>query len=123
MPRISKLRVSGFRSIKSTELELDRLNVVVGANGSGKSNLIGVFRFLDQIISERLQLYVAEHGGSDRILHHGQKTTNKLEMRFDFGVNAYSLGLIPAVGDTLVFSHETIYYQGAAYATPWNQHL
>jgi predicted ATPase len=40
------ITVKGFRSIKSIEkLELGPLTVLIGANGSGKSNFVGVFRF------------------------------------------------------------------------------
>ena len=110
MSLLNKLTVNGFKSIDSCELELQRLNVVIGPNGAGKSNLIGVFRFLNSVLSKQLQLYVGEHGGPDRLLHHGEKTTPKMSFRFDFGSNAYSFCLKPAVGETMVFDWETIYY-------------
>lgn len=108
MSLLNKLTVNGFKSIETCELELQRLNVVIGPNGAGKSNLIGVFRFLNSVLSKQLQLYVGEHGGPDRLLHHGEKTTPKMSFRFDFGSNAYSFCLKPAVGDTMVFDWETI---------------
>ncbi|MDP2310124.1 MAG: AAA family ATPase [Pseudomonadota bacterium] len=39
-PLISGVRIENFRSIPSAEVELGRVTVVVGANGSGKSNLL-----------------------------------------------------------------------------------
>ncbi|MCC6439943.1 MAG: AAA family ATPase [Rhodanobacteraceae bacterium] len=120
MSLLNKLTVNGFKSIESCELELQRLNVVIGPNGAGKSNLIGVFRFLNSVLSKQLQLYVGEHGGPDRLLHHGEKTTPKMSFRFDFGYNAYSFCLKPAVGDTMVFDWETIYFHDTRYPRPWN---
>ena len=37
--RIERLRISGFKSIRDADLTLGPLNVVIGANGAGKSNL------------------------------------------------------------------------------------
>jgi len=102
MSLLNKLTVDGFKSIESCELELQRLNVVIGPNGAGKSNLIGVFRFLNSVLSKQLQLYVGEQR-RPTLLHHGEKTTPKMSFRFDFGSNAYSFCLKPAVGDTMVF--------------------
>ena len=120
MALLNKLSVNGFRSIDSCELELQRLNVVIGPNGAGKSNLIGVFRFLDSVLAKQLQLYIGEHGGPDRLFHHGEKTTPKMSFRFDFGANAYNFCLKPAVGDTMVFDWETIYFHDTRYPRPWN---
>ena len=48
MGRIKSISVDGFKSIKELKyLELERLNVIVGANGAGKSNFIQIFRMLD----------------------------------------------------------------------------
>ena len=42
MKTLRKVKIEGFKSIERAELMLGDLNVVIGANGSGKSNLIGV---------------------------------------------------------------------------------
>jgi len=51
MKVLRKIKVEGFKSMESAELDLGDLNVVIGANGSGKSNLIGVFRLLERVLS------------------------------------------------------------------------
>jgi len=114
MPSVSKIWVKGFKSIAEMELSLGSLNVMIGANGAGKSNLISVFKFLDQIVNGRLQLYVAERGGADRLLHHGGKQTKAIELCFGFGQNAYQVKLTPAIGDALIFEYETIYYHNSS---------
>ena len=73
MRTLRQLRITGFKSIADAELTFTDLDILIGANGSGKSNLIGVFRLLEWVLSRNLQLYVA--GEPDCFLHHGRKTT------------------------------------------------
>lgn len=109
MQTLRKVNIQGFKSIASAEIALGDLNVVIGANGSGKSNLIGVFRLLERVLSHNLQLYVASE--PDRLLHHGRKVTKLLSLDFSFDQNAYGFKLIPAQ-DTLVFASEHMGYGG-----------
>ena len=37
---IKEIQIENFKSIQSLNLELGRLNVFIGANGSGKSNIL-----------------------------------------------------------------------------------
>lgn len=107
MKTLSKVKVEGFKSIESAELELGDLNVVIGANGSGKSNLIGVFRLLERVLTRNLQLYVA--GEPDRLLFHGRKKTPAMSLSFEGAPKnnhcSYDIKLA-AVQDTLVFEQE-----------------
>ena len=109
MRTLRKVQIKGFKSIASAEIELRDLNVVIGANGSGKSNLIGVFRLLERVLSHNLQLYVASE--PDRLLHHGRKVTKSLEVDLAFDSNAYGFKLVP-MQDTLVFLSEHVEYSG-----------
>jgi predicted ATPase len=43
------IKIKGFKSIKELDLEMQPINVLIGANGSGKSNFISVFRLLENI--------------------------------------------------------------------------
>jgi predicted ATPase len=109
MKTLRKVRIEGFKSIACAELTLGELNVVIGANGSGKSNLIGAFRLLERVLTHNLQLYVASE--PDRFLHHGRKTTPALALDFSFDSNAYGFKL-KAVQDTLIFEYERLEYSG-----------
>ena len=109
MKTLRKVTVDGFKSIEHAEVELGDLNVVIGANGSGKSNFIGVFRLLDRVLSRNLQVYVASE--PDRLLHHGRKKTASLSLDFRFEENAYGFAL-KASQDTLVFENEWVQYSG-----------
>ena len=110
-PHLKWLTVSGFKSIESVQrLEIGRVNVIIGANGSGKSDLVNVFSFLKSLRAGRLGEYVARAGGADRILHFGAKTTDKLTIDISFrgDAHAYSIALVPDDIDRLVPSAEVI---------------
>jgi predicted ATPase len=108
---LKKISVQGFKSIERQTIELGALNVLVGANGSGKSNLIGVFYLLECVLTHNLQLYVASE--PDRFLFHGRKTTPRLSIDFDFEINAYYAFVLKAVRDSLIFERELVFENGS----------
>jgi predicted ATPase len=61
---LENLTIKGFKSVRDVSLRLTPLNILIGSNGAGKSNLISVFRFLNQVIEEHLQLFVQTSGGA-----------------------------------------------------------
>lgn len=96
------ITVIGFRSIKSMEkLELRPVNVLVGANGVGKSNFVGVFAFLGVLRHGQLTAYTDTAGGAEKILHFGSKVTREivLEISFRDGKNGYHVALSPTTED------------------------
>ena len=62
---IRRLKVSNFRSFNELDVELGDFNVLIGANASGKSNFIEIFRFLRDIQNFDLTTAVAWQGGKD----------------------------------------------------------
>lgn len=82
--QLQTIKVQGFKSIRELEFSLRPLNILIGANGSGKSNILGVFAFLRAMVERHLQMYVARAGGADRILHFGQKNTDSLQIELWF---------------------------------------
>ena len=66
MSKLNEITLKGFRSIVETTIELQSLNVLIGANGAGKSNLIAFFKMLNEMMAGRLQQFVASTGrGTD----------------------------------------------------------
>jgi predicted ATPase len=104
--RLRNIKVSGFKSIRALDLPIQSLNVLIGANGSGKSNFILLFRFIRELVEERMQVFVARKGGADRVLHYGSKVTQELTINIDTTPNHYACKLVPAQGDKLVFEYE-----------------
>jgi predicted ATPase len=104
--RLNNIKVSGFKSIRDLDLQIQSLNVLIGANGSGKSNFIALFRFIRELVEERMQIFVAKKGGADKVLHYGSKVTQELIVDIDIAPNHYAFKLVPALGDKLIFEYE-----------------
>jgi len=102
--KLDRIKVKGFKSIKEMDLELGSLNVLIGANGAGKSNFIGVFRLINQIIEENLQFYVRQAGGANVLLHYGRKKTTSLEIFSDLIVIKPNSFLPPMILFSLVMN-------------------
>ena len=60
---ITKLAIAGYRSLRDVRLPLGPLNVVTGANGSGKSSLYRALRLLADIAQGRIIQSLAAEGG------------------------------------------------------------
>ena len=106
---LTQLKINGYKSIKSLDLELRPLNIIIGANGVGKSNFIGFFKFMKKIVDKDLQLYVAQQGGANKILYFGRKTTEKISFTLDFPLQKYSCILSPTVSDKFIIEEEMVW--------------
>lgn len=110
---INSITLKGYKSIRSLEsFPLKRLNVLIGANGSGKSNFVSFFTFLRELVEGRLALAVNKGGGADAHLYLGPKVTKRIEVALRFGVNGYEFALEPTVDNRLVFANERIVFKG-----------
>ncbi len=111
---IKKLTIEGFKSIrKLDDFPLRDLNVLIGANGAGKSNFVGFFRLLREMIDQRLQVALATtEGGADACLYMGPKITQQFVGKLYFGKNGYEFTLVPSQDNRLVFLDETAVFFG-----------
>ena len=125
MRKLDNIKVENFKSIRSLSLSLNSLNVFIGANGSGKSNFIGLFKFLNRVINKQLQVYTGESGGADTILHYGRKRSDHLSVQLAFAheTNGYEFTLVPTAEDRFVLSEETVWFHGAGYSQPYRERL
>ncbi|WP_156377530.1 AAA family ATPase [Sphingopyxis sp. Root1497] len=64
---ITELEVSHYKSIGDAKLKLDNINVFVGKNGSGKSNIVDSISFLNDIVSEDIDYAITRRHGSDSV--------------------------------------------------------
>ena len=60
---ITKIAISGYRSLRDVKLSLGALNIVTGANGSGKSSLYRAVKLLADIAQGRIIQSLAAEGG------------------------------------------------------------
>lgn len=114
---IDKITLKGFKSIRDLEdLPLRRLNILIGANGAGKSNFIDFFRLLREMVDGNLQRFVIEHGGADGFFFMGPKYTRRISARLEFGQQAYEFILAPTSSAELMFEGQQIHYAGGSKA-------
>ena len=77
--RINKLTIHGFKSIQRLDdFVLNDLNVLIGANGTGKSNFVSYFSMLGNMLDSTLQVWARKQGGADRILSFGINYWNRV---------------------------------------------
>jgi predicted ATPase len=110
--RVDEIEIEGYRSIRQATVPLRGLNVLIGANGAGKSNLLGALGLLGDIANGQLQHHVSRRGGAHALLHLGRKTTPQLKLRAvlryaETGVPVeYRATLDFTSDDSLVFADE-----------------
>ncbi len=107
---IKNISIEGFKSIRKLDLKLHPLNVLIGANGAGKSNFVSFFQLLHEMVEQRLQLAVGKGGGADALLYLGANTTRTVAAKIEFGINGYAFALVPTAENRLIFNYETTAY-------------
>ncbi|MDZ5647533.1 AAA family ATPase [Nitrospirillum sp. BR 11828] len=105
--KLQNIKVAGFKSIKKVDFDLQpSMNLLVGSNGAGKSNFIGIFRLMNNIVEHDLQLFVGQRGKADKFLHFGAKVTDEIRIDLKFVPNSYHCTLVPTATNGLVFKEE-----------------
>jgi predicted ATPase len=108
---LNTLTIRGFKSIRELiDFELKDLNIFVGANGAGKSNLISFFHMLQSLIAGNLADYVRDNGGIGDLLYNGRKVTKCLEFEARFGSRGYRFTIKPGPGEGFALTNEARYY-------------
>lgn len=112
---LDKLTIRGFKSLRELDaFEFKALNVIVGANGAGKSNLISFFRMLSAIIEDNLEAYVRDSGGVGDLFFNGREITKAMEFETRFGSRGYRFMIEPGAGESFAITNEARYNQHAA---------
>jgi predicted ATPase len=115
---LKNMSIHGFKSLRSIEdFEMRDLNIFIGANGAGKSNLVQLFKMLREMTQKNFAGFILENGGAGNFLYNGRKTTEKITCEFDFhshsmnseGPNSYRFELKPNVEDSFLISEERKY--------------
>ena len=59
---IEQVLIKNYKSIRDLSLPLNRLNVLIGSNGAGKSNFISFFELIKAIYEQRFGSYTLSKG-------------------------------------------------------------
>lgn len=118
--KLQTISLAGYRSygndIEKNKIDLHNINIIIGANGAGKSNLISFLEMVSFMMTRGLRNYVAKQGGTQTLLHFGAKHTEQLQGKLavrDEGDEEYTyyFCLERAASDQLFFASERLYYQ------------
>jgi len=117
MARLERLSVKGFTSIRSLEdFPLADSNILIGANGSGKSNFLELFKFirafaklpLPNLNHADVKSYVLDAGTATDLLYKGKDSAQHIDITLHFGEFGYRFSLVPTQDDLLRIESERI---------------
>ncbi len=116
---LEHVAIKGFKSIKKLDLNMEPINILIGANGSGKSNFISLFTFMRNLSEGKLQNFVEKNGFANAFFHFGPKTTPSITIDLDVGYNGYHAEFeYSADSDSLVFKMEYCTFKSSSRKFP-----
>lgn len=112
MPYVQRVTIENFRSIRRADISFQGLDVLIGLNGSGKSNMLSFFSMLGHVRTGSLQRFVqVRSGGASSLLYRGPSHSTSMSWRVEFDLTprriAYMATLDYSVDDSLVFRSES----------------
>ena len=126
--KLTRLRIEGYKSLREVEVGFGAVTVLLGANGSGKSNLVSFFRMLGSLSKSALQEFIGRAGRCDALLFGGRRETPQIRAEAEFEgadraighrtTTTYRMRLGDAAPDTLIFLSERALYHQATYPPP-----
>lgn len=119
MNYLKKIEVQNFKSIRELDLELGDLNILIGANGAGKSNFVTFFKMLEAVSTERLAAYAALESGTPGFFFYGNRDCGinaKLTMELDDKAVLYQFKLKANAEGQLIFVEENITVEGVVHS-------
>lgn len=79
---LSSLALADYRSynnnLDQNKIELKDINIIIGANGAGKSNLISFLEMVSFMMTKGLRNYVAKQGGTQSLFYFGANRTEQI---------------------------------------------
>ncbi|QXV60572.1 AAA family ATPase [Amycolatopsis sp. TNS106] len=120
--RLTSIEIEGFTSIRSARVELGAMNVLIGANGAGKSNFVHAFELLGRISEDLLNLFVGRNGGASALINDAADTL-RISLKLEAPPNSYQAHLAAAPGEELIFDEEVISYHGPGHEQPWTKSI
>jgi len=127
--KLSAIELKGFKSIDGHDgqrIALGDVTVLLGANGSGKSNLVSFFQLLNYMTTGALQQYIGKYG-SRQLLFYGPSVTESIAFTLTFtspeAEDNYEVRLAYGLPDRLFISEEKVSYRKAVSPKPYEYYL
>lgn len=125
---IESIRLKNYKSFRDAcILDMPSLCVVVGANGTGKSTLFGVFGFLKDCMLFNVRVAMQQRGGYRELLSRGADPADGIEIEIKFRLEiagiprlvTYALHLGEDKGRPAVL-HEVLRYKRGRFGSPYH---
>ncbi|UUV32348.1 AAA family ATPase [Amycolatopsis roodepoortensis] len=120
--QLKSIEVEGFASIRSARVELGALNVLIGANGSGKSNFIKAFDLLGNVGDGLLNMFVGLNGGAAALIN-DRADSQRITLTLETPLQNYQVCLTANSNEEMFFDDEVISYHGSGAQHPWTTSL
>ncbi|MBQ7651399.1 MAG: AAA family ATPase [Victivallales bacterium] len=106
--------IRGFKSIsyEGQGIPLEKLSVLIGANGAGKSNLVSAFRLLSEYGQDRTDAFFQFYG-ADRVFHNGIDADSRIDIKVGYEnghatINKGGFSVIPGVDGRVAIADENV---------------
>lgn len=106
---IKRVKVANFKSFKELDLELDNFNVLVGANASGKTNFVSIFKFLSDLQNFGLENAISMCGGIDYFRNIQNSSNNQFLIEVYFNPEWSDLAVVDS--ENVFVESNTGYYR------------
>jgi len=77
---IKKIKISNFKSFDKLDIELDKFNVLVGANAAGKSNFVQIFKLIRDITNFGLDNAISMQGSIEYFRNVGIESSKNFSL-------------------------------------------
>lgn len=126
--KLSKIKLSGYKSYGyAQEIDIKDINILIGANGAGKSNFISFLEMISYLSTKGFRNFVAKNGFARSILYHGKTVDEKIRGTVVFcdgeTEDIYDVSIQESYGGGLYIDEETISYKTAGYDRPYRKKL
>ena len=126
------MALAGYRSYDSdlakNKIELKQLNIIIGANGAGKSNFISFLELVSFMMTRGLRTYVSRQGGAHTLMYFGPNQTEKIcgEISLYDSIDTkktdlYSFTLEPSATGQIFFTKEQMMYDDGIHIAPFHK--
>jgi predicted ATPase len=85
--QITNISLLNFKSFRDISLDLNKFNIIIGANASGKSNFLSFFKFLRDIIHVGLNDAISIQGGRENLINY-DSSTNQIGFKIEFKIKS-----------------------------------
>jgi len=86
-PFLTRVKLNNYKSIKNCDVRLRALAILVGPNGTGKSNFVDALRFTTDAVTTTLDHALRDRGGINEVRRRsgGHPTHFTVNLQFDLG--------------------------------------